>query len=283
MKIKNYLPFALILGTAMVFTSCLDDTQPMDQEVRGCMTADAVNYNESANVDDGSCVQVLEKQNSFVVKFTATWCEPCGSWGVPAFEQLANAYKGKILAVTAQVNDDLTTPLNSGFTSGMDAKYNYGGTPNFAVNNQMIGTNYTQANSIITTNADLKPQIATNLKYTIGAGPNQGKLNINLYIKAFEDMTGEYFAATYVVAKKIKAYQNGIGPDHEHTKVVLDIVNASVWGDPIKEGKITKGEVIHKPIIFAYDPSWNLSEISLQTVIWKKVGVNYEFVNCTVN
>lgn len=283
MKIKHYFVLPLI-ATAAVITSCAEEVGgPGGQELRGCMESTAVNYNPDANTDDGSCVQIAKKQNSILVKFTATWCQPCGEWGVPAFQELYDQNKGNVLAVTAQVDDDLTTAKNGPITEAFDLKWNYSGTPNFAVNNTMLNTSYYNANGAISTNSSTAPKIGTNLKYTIGAGANAGKLNINAYAKAFEPLSGQYYMGVYVVAKKIVAYQNGIGNGHEHHLVMLDAVTDDVWGDEIIAATATKDQVFNKQYVFEYDPSWKLSDISIQTVIWKKVGNSYEYINSTVD
>jgi len=250
------------------------------------MDPNSVNYNADANVDDASCVNIAKVQNSLFFKYTATWCGPCGDWGAPAFEEVYDAKKGDILAFTVQVNDDFTTPLNQPILDSFALRWNYSGTPNFVVNNTLLGTSYSGAYTQIDANAAVTPVAGVGLRWSVGGGPNIGKLNIDAYTKFFSATSGTYRMGIYVLYKKVVNPQLVDAtevPDFEHHHVMLGSVNG-VWGEKVAEGTITADKISHLGYVFEYDPSWNIAQIEIQAILWKKNATGgWDFVNCTVN
>lgn len=286
MKLNKYLVFTLAFGSVVTLNSCLSESAATE-EIRGCKDSKAVNFNPDANVDDNSCVVIAQKQNSLLIKFTATWCGPCGSWGAPTFKNLYSNLKGDVLAMSAQVNDALTTSKNAPIVNALDGKYQYSGTPSFALNNTCYNQTTGSFPSLVDAAALTEPKMGAGVKYTVGAGANAGKLNVNLYVKTFQNQTGEFYAATYVLGKKVIATQLVDGDyvnEFEHHHVILGVVGDNPWGEKLQDGSTyKKDDVLNKQYVYEFDPSWKLSEITLQTVIWKKTGNSYEFINCTTN
>ena len=140
----DYTLYLIVFLSTFLFLilSCKDPDvgNQGDGAVRGCTNPAAANYDPSATLEDGSCIVVSSTQNSVFVKFTATWCGPCGSYGAPTFANKMNTHKGKILAISLQYNDALSTADNEGLVSGFLAHMPPPGgslsTPSFGVNNQ---------------------------------------------------------------------------------------------------------------------------------------------------
>lgn len=265
----------------LLFSSCTPDENAIGG--RGCTDSQAVNYSASATQNDGSCVTIPVKQNGMFFKFTATWCESCGSWGMDAFEEVYQANRGKIVAFTVQTNDDLMNSRNQPTFEAFSTRWDYSGTPNFVVNNNLINTNYYQAQGEIDAITATTPIIGTGVQWTIGAGSNSGKININAYAKAFSGISGEYKMGVYLIAKKITAYQNGKGDNYEHHKVLLGFAGDDPWGETITTQGAAADEVFHKGYVVPLEPTWNISDIEVVSIIWKKNGTNWDFVNATTN
>lgn len=270
-----------IVAAMLLFSSCAPEDNTTGG--RGCTEPLAVNYSASATENDGSCVVIPIKQNGMFFKFTATWCQPCGEWGMDAFNEVYQANKGKIVAFTVQTNDDLMNSRNQLTFEAFSTRWNYSGTPNFVVNNNLINTNYYSAQGQINTITSTTPAIGTGIHWTIGAGPNTGKINVNAYAKAFSALTGEYKMGVYIVAKKLTAYQNGQGDNYEHHKVLLGFAGDDPWGETITSTGAAADQVFHKGYVIPLEPTWNVNDIEVVSIIWKKNGANWDFVNATTN
>lgn len=278
----------ILFLTAILTFGCSPESEVSQY---GCVNNPlAVNYNPEAITDDGSCVMVYEVQNSLFAKFTATWCGPCGSWGGPAFVGVYNQHKGKICAMSLQINDALSTQLNTHIIDAFATKWIYSGTPSFLANDNNLNQSVGQSNDIITTSYQLSPDMAVGIGKTIGAGKNEGKFNLNIYVKSYKELQGQYNIAVYMVAKELVKNQNtdaGYDPNYIHHNVLLASATTGAWGEPIATNPKT-GEVFHWSKAVDYTQleqlySTNRDNIEIVAVIWKVNGSGYNFVNCTTN
>lgn len=284
MKTKINLFTSTLILVVMAFTSCAEENSTA--EIRGCMNPTSVNYDPDANVEDGSCVEIPEKQNALFFKYTATWCHACGGYGYNGFNTVYNANRGDILAFTIQISDDLSYPSNQVIKDAFISKWVYDATPSFVANNVYLGNPYFGAQAEIDSKLAETPVAGTNLKWTVGGGPNTGKININAYTKFFNATSGEYYMGVYILFKNIVRSQNVDGTyqdDFEHHHVMYACTGSSPWGDPIASGNIAAGEVKHMGYVFPMDANINPANIEVVSVIWKKNGSSYDFVNCMTN
>lgn len=281
-NILKSLGFASLI--ALSFASCAET--PTEAK-KGCTNPDAVNYDSEASIENGGCVTIQQKQYSLFFKYTATWCGPCGDWGGPAFEQTTAANHGKILAFTIQCNDDFETASNLDMYTAFSARFPYSGTPNFQVNNVGLNTNNGGMYSEVATRNAMAPEAGIGIHYTIGAGTNSGKLNINTYVKFFQNVTGEYFAGVYILHKSIVKSQNtnaGMQADYLHHHVMMSHVT-NVFGDAAASGNTKSGTVVNLKYVFPYTniPDLDITEMEVVGIIWKKNGTTFDIVNVTPN
>ena len=282
---------ALVLG--FVGSSC-NDPQLLapggENEVKGCTNQEAVNYKSDATVDDGSCVVIQEQQNSILVKFTATWCGPCGDWGGPAFKDALNAQGEHMLGISLQVNDNLTTGSNGPLVDEFSNKWNYSGTPNFAANEIMVGTSVQDAINEVSAHSEMLPKLGVGLRTTLGAGPNAGKINIDAYIEHFEETSSDYHLAIYYLARNIVASQNttnGYDDEYIHNHVLIGAATyGGAYGEEIITTGKTPGDITHFSRAISYDPSWDLDELEIVAVVWRKDPLlpnTFYYENSTIN
>ena len=284
MKTNTIKSIGAIAVIAFALASCAPSS---NGPVKGCTNSAAVNYTSQATQDDGGCVVIAQKQYSLFYKYTATWCGPCGDWGGPAFVTDCDANPGKILAFTIQCSDDFTNNSPSDMYTALSTKWPYGGTPNFQCNTVSLGVNDAGMYGEVTTHNALVPEAGIGIYYTVGAGTNAGKLNINVYVKFFADASGEYFAGLYILHKNIVQSQNtsgGMDPTYVHHHVLMDHVTA-VFGDAIASGTITNGKVYNLGYVFPYTQIVNLdlSKMEVVGILWKKNGATFDVVNVTPN
>ena len=284
MKTNTIKSFGLVAIIAFTLASCAEVPTGI---TKGCTNSNAVNFNSDAGQDDGGCVVIQQKQYSMFYKYTATWCGPCGDWGGPAFVEVTDASPKKILAFTLQSSDDFSTTSNTEVFDAFAAKWPYGGTPNFQCNNVVLGTGYSGAYSEIDTHNALAPSAGIGIHWTIGAGTNAGKLNINVYVKFFSAVSGEYFAGVYILHKNIVKSQNtagGMDATYLHHHVMMSHVT-DVFGDAIASGDIAADKVYNLGFVFPYTdiPGLDLTKIDVVGIVWKKNGTTFDMVNVTPN
>ncbi len=285
MKTNTLKSIGLASVVALSLASCAEIVP--GGTTKGCTNPAAANYDPDASTDNGACVVINEAQYSLFYKYTATWCGPCGDWGGPAFEAMVDANPGRILAFTLQASDDFSTARNTEVFDAFEAKWPYSGTPNFQCNNVILGTNVGGAQAEINTRNAVAPDAGVGIHYSIGAGTNAGKLNINVYTKFFKDVSGEYFTGVYILHKEIVKNQNVDGtydPNYVHHHVMMDHVTP-VWGDAITTGNTAKGTVKHLGYVYPYTdiPDLNLAKMEVVAIVWKKNGTTFDLINVTPN
>jgi hypothetical protein len=285
MKTNTIKSIGLAAVVAMSLASCAEIAP--SGTTKGCTNTNAANYDPAAGQDNGSCVVINQVQYSMFYKYTATWCGPCGDWGGPAFVAMCDSHHGDMLAFTLQATDDFQTTRNTDVFGAFSAKWPYGGTPNFQANNVSLGTNVGGADPEISTHNAISPDAGIGIHYSIGAGNNAGKLNINVYTKFFNNVSGEYYAGVYILHKNIVHNQNVNGTydaNYVHHHVMMDHVT-SVFGDQIATGSIAAGKVYHTGYVYPYTdiPELDLAKMEVVGILWKKNGTTFDLVNVTPN
>ena len=279
---KHYL----IILMALLFASCQESTLLVDDgsALKGCTDPEAVNYNPKAAIDDASCVCVDSLQHSIFGKFTATWCGPCGGWGVTRFDDLYNAHQGRALAISLQINDALTNSQNGPLVDEFSSKWQYTGTPNFFVNDHFVGTGASGIPGEIAAKNTQTPKLTIGTHITQGAGKNAGKLNVNVYVKALADLSGTYHMSALFLYKEIQATQNGStqNPHTHHHVLASSAINAGAFGEEIFTN-LSNGDTHRWSRVIEYNNNWDMSKMELVFIVWRKSGTGFEFVNCTTN
>lgn len=236
------------------------------------MTALAVNANAQQ-------WNIPTERKTLILKFTADWCGPCGSWGWTQTTDLISQ-ETKALTLAFHESSSTTTSLNvpSSFGSAMEANLDKAvtGIPSFIVNN----INKEQANT-----AACKAEVNTQ---TSGAAvANTGflvtwkadSLIVSTRTKFFATASGDYYVAVYAYENGITAYQNGQGASAAHKHIMRIPTGATQWGTKLNGTSFTATS--QQDITFRYTvPSaWNKANLNVFAVIWKKNGSKYEVVN----
>jgi hypothetical protein len=290
-KLKKIVYTLGFIGSLLLSFSCNDpdDFIGGDKNIRGCMSQAAVNYDNKATIDDGSCVVTGKNQNTIASKFTATWCGPCGT--NTSFNNLYNEFRPVALHFTLQVNDAISGQF-SGITPIMNGFKSYWGigslsTPSFAANDAFVQQNMAQARNAIESKVVQKPKAGLGLKWTRGAGTNAGRINLNVFVEFFEPTSGKYNLAVYYVANELIATQNVGGtqtPDFPHKLVMLGEANGSdMYGTEISEGQINTGDVIRFSRVLTPPNGININKVSVVAILWRANGNSFIFENCTLN
>jgi hypothetical protein len=226
-------------------------------------------------------IEVPQSQSPMIVKIAASWCPPCGGWGWDFFDDIYSDNEDNAILLSVHHSGDHTNSA----AQDMTVNFNVFSQPRYIldgldqnvsssnVNNKRVDIQ-NQVNSII----DENPVIQTGLdaKYA------NGKLKVDYSVKLFDDITGEYRLAMYLVEKVFIGYQASVGPDAAHKGLLRQELTGNSFGNILFSGAGASGDVFNGNIdidLEMYDPE-NLEIVS---VIWKKSANNFEFVNSNID
>ncbi len=222
--------------------------------------------------------EVPQIQSSLIIKRTATWCPSCGGWGWDLFEQLIQDNDEKAILWAEHPSGD----LQSATSQGIDANLTGDGQPRFYLNNvDQAGTSVTIRNAIKTgvlQNADFFPT-ANAIPTNITIDNNQ--ISLTVKSKFFVQAEGEYYLNVYVVENGVINEQAGRGTYAVHEKVLRDDMAGEAFGVLLAQGTVPANIPFSTDFTIPIANDWDVNHIELSTVIWKKVGLKYEFVNGT--
>lgn len=224
---------------------------------------------------------IVQKQVPILVKFMGETCGPCGGWGWAAWENLYTPFVGKAFS---------WSNYGDGFSNGhfrseelnptmdqIEDRFFSGGKPSFLTNN----TDYDQsttaaenaANTSLTQTADVSAVLNSNIE--------GDQLTINTQVKFFNDLSGEYYVAAYLVEEGPVAYQAGHpdGANTKHHRVMRGSLSSSAWGEQIVAANASAGDEYTKTFTATIPSNYNKDNFSYGVVIWKKVGQVFLYVN----
>src|SRR5690554_5808160 len=228
---------------------------------------------------------VAEQQTALVVKKTATWCTPCGTWGWDLFSEIWDEVgeESVILEMHNSSSSGLYSPDANAFYSLHEQRSS---TPVFYVNT-INEVEYAQSGGIypsITKTNVIAAVDSTNAQSPIvNSGFNHSisgtTLEINTKVKFFENASGEYYLGVYVTEDNVQESQNGISGTATHKRIMRASVSPNIQGSLITNGSVSAGDEFTESYSFELDAGWNTDYIKVFTVIWEKNGSKYDYVN----
>jgi hypothetical protein len=229
-----------------------------------------------------------------VNKISGTWCGPCGTWGWEMAEELITQTSGKALYVGIFVGQDSygNDKFKNSTGSTLEGPFStpaFGGVPDFGANaiGRMVSTpegyvNTTQSKSNIITainNFAATTPLASPASTMKVTG---NTVTANAKVQFWSAATGEYYLAAYLIEDGAMNLQNGQSGTVAHHGVMRGSMSAGMpWGEQIAMGSIPANQTYSKTFTFtvAADANWDKTKFKIYTVIWKKNGSSYEFVN----
>jgi hypothetical protein len=264
-----------------------------------------VGCKKDQNENGNGTLEPTNVQRAWVWETTGAWCGYCPN-GAEMLRMAEHAYGGKILPIGYHTGDALQTATGQALASNFPTS----GVPNFYVNNQNSGqsidANIQQAIS-------QAPAAGVGHTWTYDEGAKT--FNVSTKVKFFTAGSGEYYVGCYVLQGPINAsdnltqsdYTNRLEdrPDGSHITSFWKVDAAIINGNALLPadsryvhahsiyahgGDNPFGQRITAPAIganesFTFDYSissngmFNTSGASIVTVLWKKNGSTYEFVN----
>ena len=223
-------------------------------------------------------ITVEETQRSIFTKITATWCPNCGTWGWTFMENMIDEIDDKAIVIGAHYSGDLGESVSQDWTSN----FNVNGQPRFVLNNIDLGinsSNHTSKVMEVMNNidnfAEQTPVANVGLEAVYTAS---NEMVVFTNTKFFQDASGRYTLALYVLEDEVIANQAGQGSMTVHPKVMRMAIGDS-FGEEIVNGNAAAGMEVAGQYTMAIDPEWDLGNISVLGVIWQEVNGTNLFVN----
>ncbi len=226
-------------------------------------------------------VDVPVIQNSLVTKHTATWCTFCGrtAWDVYA-ELIEDVEQGAIfLASHRDSGSDLYSE------AGEDLLTNLPGVvyqPEFFVNEEkMTGDASTLAENIknqILENTMVEPLAQSGIELYInedGSGP----LTVSTNTKFFDNTSGTYHLAVWMLQKEVIANQAGRSEASVHKKVLKKALTEETFGIEIASGSTSESTEIQQSFEYAFEEGEEPENLEIVLSIWKKEEDRFTYVN----
>ncbi|MEX0968546.1 MAG: Omp28-related outer membrane protein [Bacteroidia bacterium] len=284
MKNLNIL-FAVLL-TLVIISCSKNDPIPKEPEVNaGCLDSQAVNYNEQAKKDDGSCRYVQEKSKSLLLSFTAIFNPENAQWATPAIRDLYLNNKEHVVPVSvySMLEDSFYNETANYLRTNLKiSRY-----PTLAEGKSQItfsSTQYdnflNQVQSLIDSRVAKSPVANVDFTHSI----SDGVLKIRSVTEFFEKGSGRYNLAIYVMEDKKKYYQyTGNGNytnEFEHRFVLRGTASGHHSGDLLAEDPAA-GTLVISEASLELPSDWNEDNLHIAAVIWKFQSNNSTYINST--
>jgi hypothetical protein len=232
----------------------------------------------SINLLSAQEIEVPQTQMSLVNKIAASWCPPCGSWGWDFFHELIDDNDEKAILFTAHHSGGLVNQVASSMTSN----YNVSSQPRFVLNgdDQNVLSSSTTAKreaiqQAVNEHAETSPIVQTGFDATYR---DDGMIHVNAKTTFFQDTEGEYYLGIYLVEKIVISYQASQGDNAEHKQIVREEFTGSDFGSLLTMGTIS-ADITFDNQFSMPQGDYDMDNLEIVTIIWKKDGNTYEFVN----
>jgi len=211
----------------------------------------------------------------FVLEYTATWCGPCGSWGVPKAHKLYEL--GDVISICVHASGD--TMYNASLCSSFLAKRtDSGGIPSFWVIDKHEGD---------TPQIDSIKLCTPEAGVTLIAEQTGNVMDISTRTEFFKKVTGQYYLSVYILESGIPGVGNGFtqngqsDPDFKHDFVLRTAATPNnAYGEKIASGSISAGSTVDKQYMIPIDAKWKY-QVYVAAVLWRYDQAKdfYYFVN----
>ncbi len=226
-------------------------------------------------------ISVPDIQNSLVTKHTATWCTNCGRTAWDIYQEIVDDVKAGavILSAHRSRSSDLYSKAGEDL---LDNLPNVIYQPEFFVNEEkMSGTAATLAGNIkdkILSNTMADPLAQSGVEMYInedGSGP----LTIRTNTKFFQNTSGTYHLAVWLLEKEAIANQSGRSSTAAHKKVLKKALTEETFGVEIAHGSTGAGTEVGQSFEYEFEEGENPGNLEIIVSIWKKEEDHFSYVN----
>jgi hypothetical protein len=242
---------------------------------------------EEVPLPDANTITVPGKNTALINKLTATWCAPCGSWGWLMNEELTVLTGDKAIMISTY-----NSPTSLFFSQvSVDLANNfrpYQGWPTFFVNgknkNAQIsgGISYSGTKTACLNAANDFAELIplANTGFVSQFKGNQLSVFTKTVFFRTQDTDEQFYLAAYLIENNVMGEQNGKPGEVPHPHVLRAGMTENAFGIPIDIEAIADNEFTYT-FTTTPDPDWKRENLYVITVIWRKMGDTFEFVNAS--
>lgn len=265
----RYISSLFLLCIVAILSAC-------DTSTRGCTDPNAPNYNPDAEKTDGSCIYPLQEKKVLMVFFNNSENTNCGTFGVPLFYNALNANTSHVIQMVVYPSSSDTLFCAKGVNLAYGC--NQTGYPDIAAGLQTNLLTLNNINAAINESINISPIAGSSTEMHI-----QGdSIIITLYAKFYTTALGEYYASAFLLENNINLPQAGIAdPSFRHNFVLRETTSTSAYGDLIAESGISDRTSFKRRYAIAKQANWQTNNMRVISVIWKREGSRFVFINAS--
>lgn len=276
MSTNKVLLLSIILLGAGIFSSCNKTTT-----VQPAPSVNTDPVDEEDNTPKKATLSYKQNTSPVIFEMTSTGCPGCGGWGKPTFAKLVQSYTNKVtpVAVHIKYGDPMITTESTAIWDNIEgSRY----TPMIFVQGE---------NAVILNGSSISGESENNARRLIDEAlmTTQPSLSANIVKKdGMWDITyGVKFEGTFSDEYSLSCYLTEDGLKHQqssyannpatHNHVIRASANGA-FGSSISSTDLTNGEwsMVNRMDI---DSKYNLENLYVTVVLWKKTGERYAAVN----
>lgn len=220
--------------------------------------------------ESGEITSVSTKYKAFVMKHSATWCGPCGTYAYPAVHDLLEQQGDNVTCIYIQDGDDLVSTANIPAGQSVLADHWGFGLPGSAVNAgpetyPSLSALNTQVNTALNANRSAKAGIG--ISHVVEAAG----VKVTAKVVAFSDLpSGTYSLALYLTEDNMMEHQNGLtATEVEFDHVLVGIADGKAFGTTLFS-TATKGQKFDKEVTIPISGAVrNRANLRVVAVLWK--------------
>lgn len=238
-----------------------------------------------------------EKKNiGMIGKISATWCNPCGTWGWDLMNTEISTNSAYAFPLSMFPDNGTTYNNNDFYNAANVALANaitFNGFPSFSANAKDVSLKNTNSNGTINTvgvKADIDAALAAFAAAPVVASSGVtykitgNTIEVTTNTKFWAAASGTYNVAVYLL-ENASHIQNGQTGAVTHHNVFRTTFSSSVWGDQIATGSINTNQTYSKTFTYTLSgneaTAWDKTKFQPVVIIWKKNGTKWDYVNGT--
>ncbi|MFA9213759.1 MAG: Omp28-related outer membrane protein [Candidatus Methylacidiphilales bacterium] len=234
-------------------------------------------------------INFTQSNRALIIDITGTWCPPCGAYGIPGFNYAVDNAKDKTLPLALHSGDPLSLPAVD--TIMVLPKFKSNSVPRIAAGNGLVFpagvySDFKATGQKIISSVDTFIQ---NNQFIVGVSLTNlkvdsvnGTIKVDVNAKFFKEVSGEYYIATYFYEDGVISNQKMAGAPDNPNQVHNHVVRAAprgAWGEVLSTGSSNINKVFTQSYTYILDSKWNSSKLAAMTIVWKKDGKDFSYVN----
>ena len=258
---------AVMIGLSLTFTACKKDESKTD------------------GGNNNGTPTVTQEQKATLFYFGGNWCPPCGAYGKPAKEMVKMQAPKKAVIISCQLNSSsVPDPMNNADANALAGLFKVSVVP--AMWNGGFESPFAQIQSTSNMSSDALTAVTTmaankaKANFNLSVKEEDGLMNVTIDGKFFEDLTGEYYIAGYLLEDKLNYPQASDASNEKniHHNVLRAKFGTSITGELLATNP-KKDESIKKSIAFFVQSTFKKENLGAAIVVWKKGSTGFTICN----